>query len=164
MKDFAGGDCLIPLSEGTHIELRPLRDNEGGRRLTAGGVDMSSMDSTDTFASCNTHPFNSQADLTREELEHLEGRNSDPNLYVNPLEENGESTSRTPTPRTSPRHRAKPSAYTTDVFDDTRSTDNLLCSSRTSLQESPLPKHRRARLQEVTFLLVLIIMIVSILY
>ncbi len=148
IKEFVEAECLVPITEGTLIELQPLKDHEGGRRITATGVDMASMDSTDTFASCNTHPFNSQADLTREDSG--EGRDKDPTLYVNPLEDTGDGTSRTPTPRSSPRHRPKPFAYTTDLFDDTRSTDNLLGSSRTSLQESPLPKHRRARFQEVS--------------
>lgn len=178
VKEFVEAECLVPITEGNHIELRPLKDNEG-RRTTA-GMDMASMDSTDTFASCNTHPFNSEADLTRED-ELLRGGDKDPTLYVNPLvvedpqqqqqqhppphqaKPNAQHPlgqqqqqppaaqlpPRTPTPRSSPRHRPKPLAYTTDSFDDTRSTDNLLGSSRTSLQESPLPKHRRARFQEV---------------
>ncbi|KAK7078519.1 hypothetical protein SK128_026224 [Halocaridina rubra] len=147
-----------------HIELQPLKTQDGGGRGASGGAahDLASMDSTDTFASCPTHPFNSQADLTDDPLP---PNNKDSNLYVNPLDAEGYQppsaaaaaaaaaaavAPRTPTPRSSPRHRAlhRPQAYTTDSFDDTRSTDNLLGSSRSSLQDSPMPKHRRARFQE----------------
>ncbi|KAF2362892.1 Ion transport domain [Trinorchestia longiramus] len=146
------------------IELKPLKDNEGSRSNVT--TELASMDSTDTFASCTTHPFPSQADLTAESS----GQDAPPvsqardsNLYVNPLDDprlpanltTANSTPATtvhsgsPSPRSSPRHKAlKTQAYLTDSFDDTRSTDNLLGSSRTSLQDSPLPKHRRARFQE----------------
>ena len=150
MNNFVEAECLVPIQEGAQIELQPLNDHEGGRR-TRPGVDLASMDSTDTFASCNTHPFNSQADLTREEHDLMgstsRGGQQDPTLYVNPMEE----APRTPTPRSSPRHRPKPFAYTADAFDDTRSTDNLLT------QESPLPKHRRARFQEVSTISIFIL-------
>ena len=168
-KEFIDAECLMPapVTEAPFpIELRPLKTQDGGRRI---GHDLASMDSTDTFASCPTHPFNSEADLTDDQP-----NNKDSNLYVNPLDADGyqapgaaagagagagaaaEATAaaaaspRTPTPRSSPRHRLhRPQGYTTDSFDDTRSTDNLLGSSRSSLQDSPLPKHRRARFQEV---------------
>ncbi|XP_042864446.1 potassium voltage-gated channel protein Shab-like isoform X3 [Penaeus japonicus] len=165
-KEFIDAECLVPapVTEAPHhIELRPLKTEDGGGASGGCTVDLASMDSTDTFASCPTHPFNSQADLTDDPP-----NNKDSNLYVNPLDADGyqspSSTTaaaapstataavgpRTPTPRSSPRHRVihRPQAYTTDSFDDTRSTDNLLGSSRSSLQDSPLPKHRRARFQE----------------
>nr|XP_045594876.1 potassium voltage-gated channel protein Shab-like [Procambarus clarkii] len=160
-KEFIDAECLVPapVTEAPFpIELRPLKTQDGSRNNGA-GHELASMDSTDTFASCPTHPFNSQADLTDDQP-----NNKDSNLYVNPLDADGYQSPtaaaaavvpvvtgpRTPTPRTSPRHRPlpRPQGYTTDSFDDTRSTDNLLGSSRSSLQDSPLPKHRRARFQE----------------
>ncbi|CAL4069307.1 unnamed protein product, partial [Meganyctiphanes norvegica] len=172
-KEFVDAECLVPaqvVEEPHLIELRPIKTHDG--RLSRNqSHDLASMDSTDTFASCQTHPFNSQADLT-DELP------KDSNLYVNPMDTddpmhvNTSSSSysppapsgagggpeavmktRTPTPRSSPRHRAlpRPQAYTTDSFDETKSTDNLLGSSRSSLQDSPVPKHRRTRFQEVRF-------------
>ena len=166
MREFIDAECLVPAAvteSAPDIELRPLRNNEGQRQTNA-GVDLASMDSTDTFASCNTHPFNSQADLTDDIGV------KDSNLYVNPLDADDSRisssaasagvtaasivlSSKSPTPKSSPRHRPKPYAYTTESFDDTKSTDNLLGGSRTSLQDSPLPKHRRARFQEVIFFL-----------
>ncbi|XP_068249395.1 potassium voltage-gated channel subfamily B member 2 [Palaemon carinicauda] len=176
-KEFIDAECLVPapVTEAPHhIELQPLKTQDGGGRGggASGGAahDLASMDSTDTFASCPTHPFNSQADLTDDQPQPT--NNKDSNLYVNPLDADGYQppsaaaaaaapttaasaaatavAPRTPTPRSSPRHRAlhRPQAYTTDSFDDTRSTDNLLGSSRSSLQDSPMPKHRRARFQE----------------
>ncbi|XP_076333838.1 potassium voltage-gated channel protein Shab-like [Tachypleus tridentatus] len=44
--------------------------------------DMGSVDSSDTYASCNTHPFDSRADLTIEDSTLARS-----NLYVNPLED-----------------------------------------------------------------------------
>ncbi|XP_022246633.1 potassium voltage-gated channel protein Shab-like isoform X2 [Limulus polyphemus] len=44
--------------------------------------DMGSVDSSDTYASCNTNPFDSQADLTTEDSTPARS-----NLYVNPLED-----------------------------------------------------------------------------
>ena len=171
-------DCLVPesvehrsaTSQGQSssapvIEVRPLKDNEGNRSNI--GTELASMDSTDTFASCATHPFPSQADLTAEQSHDHPSisyssttTQKDSNLYVNPLDDprlspaissaNHPSCPGSPTPRNSPRQRAlRPQAYTTDSFDDTRSTDILLGGSRSSLQDSPLPKHRRARFQEV---------------
>ncbi|KAK3875918.1 hypothetical protein Pcinc_019247 [Petrolisthes cinctipes] len=166
-KEFIDAECLVPapVTEAPFpIELRPLKTQDGSRGQGGAGHDLASMDSTDTFASCPTHPFNSEADLTEDQP-----NNKDSNLYVNPLDADGYQPPssggaaaaaaaasspppppRTPTPRSSPRHRLhRPQGYTTDSFDDTRSTDNLLGSSRSSLQDSPLPKHRRARFQEV---------------
>ncbi|XP_066946579.1 potassium voltage-gated channel protein Shab isoform X4 [Macrobrachium rosenbergii] len=179
-KEFIDAECLVPapVTEAPHhhIELQPLKTQDGGGGGRGGGAahDLASMDSTDTFASCPTHPFNSQADLTDDQPQSTNNKDSS-NLYVNPLDADGYqpppppsaaataaaaaaaaaagtavAPPRTPTPRSSPRHRAlhRPQAYTTDSFDDTRSTDNLLGSSRSSLQDSPMPKHRRARFQE----------------
>ena len=151
-------------STGPLVEVRPLKDNEGTR--TTLGTELASMDSTDTFASCATHPFPSQADLTTAEQgshdrPHTSAAQRDSsNLYVNPLDDprlpstvssaNHPICPGSPTPRNSPRQRAlRSQAYTTDSFDDTKSTDILLGGSRSSLQDSPLPKHRRARFQEV---------------
>ncbi|XP_071522009.1 uncharacterized protein Shab isoform X2 [Panulirus ornatus] len=163
-KEFIDAECLVPapVTEAPFpIELQPLKTQDGSRNGgdRGAGHELASMDSTDTFASCPTHPFNSQADLTDDQA-----NNKDSNLYVNPLDTDGyqsptsatatagataAASPRTPTPRSSPRHRPlRPQGYTTDSFDDTRSTDNLLGSSRSSLQDSPLPKHRRARFQE----------------
>ena len=115
---------------------------------------MSSMDSTETFASCTTHPFPSQADLT-----------ADPNLYVNPLDDHHRMpntyTKTTPQGRAplassesicgSPVKKRVPraQAYIAELYDDSKSTDRLLISSCSSLQESPIPKHRRTRFTEV---------------
>ena len=144
------------------VELKPLRDTEDNNNRPN---IQSSMDSSETFVTCPTHPFPSEADLTAEQnhptASTASGEPDDSNnLYVNPLDDprlspaissaNHPSCPGSPTPRNSPRQRAlRPQAYTTDSFDDTRSTDILLGGSRSSLQDSPLPKHRRARFQEV---------------
>ena len=154
------------------IELKTLSDSHSSKPNAAHLV---SMDSTDTFATCNTHPYSSEADLSAEDnleshtypnnRQHTNQKDSS-NLYINPFDDpnipcSQSSTDTTtlntcpnsPTPRNSPRQRPlRVQAFTTDTFDDARSTDNLICGSRSSLQDSPLPKHRRTRFQEVRLL------------
>ena len=58
--------------------------------------DLGSIDSCDTYATCNTHPFPSEGDLT-----------GDKNVYVNPLDRTASAKSEpvTPSPKGSPKHR-----------------------------------------------------------
>ncbi|XP_046586614.1 uncharacterized protein LOC107223796 isoform X1 [Neodiprion lecontei] len=98
-KDFRDAENLMPLATSDFRnpvcqELRALRDsnaesNSFGYNQNSPNQDnysnscfknnneSCSADSTDTFASCHTHFFNSQGDLTEE---------GDSNLYINPLE------------------------------------------------------------------------------
>ena len=93
--------------------------------LSQTNLDLLSLESSDTFTSCPTHPFPSEGDLT-----------ADSNLYVNPLDL---SEVRRDSPRASPRRRARIAS----------AGDSADHHPTVSQQESPLLKHRRARFQEV---------------
>lgn len=115
--------------------------------------DLTSMDSSDTFASCTTHPFNSQGDLASDIVD-----NScviDSNLYVNPLDKSGENSPITTVApeRTSGVKKsasgdtALRSLGTSPMDEGFKGFGLLERGSRVSLNDSPLPKHRKTRFQ-----------------
>lgn len=125
--------------------------------------EMGSIDSSDTFASCNTHPFFSQGDLTSDVVD-ASCALADSNLYVNPMDK---STDNSPV-QTSVMcfGRGKPPV---GGVKKSASGDTALRSlgaspsdegfkgfgaidrgSRGSLNDSPLPKHRKTRFQQVS--------------
>ncbi|XP_013777491.2 potassium voltage-gated channel subfamily B member 1-like [Limulus polyphemus] len=71
IKDFIDHDVPLPGDLQSNIEMKPISK-----------WDVGSIESSDTYASCNTHPFSSQGDLTAEDI-----RSGRSNLYINPLEE-----------------------------------------------------------------------------
>lgn len=116
--------------------------------------EMGSMDSSGTFASCNTHPFLSQGDLTSE---------VDSNLYVNPMDK---GTDNSPVQATNVafgrNSRPPPVGVKKSASGDTalrslgaspcdeafKGFGTMDCGSRGSLNDSPLPKHRKMRFQQ----------------
>lgn len=118
--------------------------------------DLNSMDSSDTFASCTTHPFNSQGDLTSEVMENT--NIIDSNLYVNPLDKSGENS---PVQQTAQTAITRPICVKKSASGDTalRSLATspmdegfkefclLERGSRVSLNDSPMTKHRKTRFQ-----------------
>jgi hypothetical protein len=126
------------------LEMRLLRSGaafgigEPTSILSSGAaVDIGSIDSSDTYASCNTQPFNSQGDLTE-----------DSNLYVNPLTEASQAQSsvkKSASGDTALRSLgASPIDETYKGFAGAQER-----GSRGSLNEAPLPKHRKTRFQQV---------------
>lgn len=124
--------------------------------------EMGSMDSSDTFASCNTHPFLSQGDLTSE---------VDSNLYVNPMDK---STDNSPVQVTNisfgRNNRPPPVGVKKSASGDTalrslgaspsdeafKGFGTMDRGSRGSLNDSPLPKHRKMRFQQVRYFYIFI--------
>lgn len=120
--------------------------------------DLASVDSSDTYASCQTHPFLSQGDLTSDPTE-LDTNN----LYVNPMEKEGELTlgqvKKSASGDTALRNYGISgisgcgSSFEDDPTDyqafQTFATqiEPRGGSSSTSLNETPVPKHRKARFQ-----------------
>ncbi|KAJ8956477.1 hypothetical protein NQ314_006712, partial [Rhamnusium bicolor] len=109
-KEFVDAENLMPLATSDFrnpvcLEMRMLKASE--QTLNAFGFpevdtekknninngDLTSMDSSDTFASCTTHPFNSQGDLTSDIVNTCV---TDSNLYVNPLDKSGDNSPVTP--------------------------------------------------------------------
>ncbi|XP_049958521.1 period circadian protein-like isoform X2 [Schistocerca serialis cubense] len=145
-----------------------ISNNNGGRGLVDGvllrGVasssyDMGSVDSSDTYASCNTHPSHSQGDLTADGCWEMV---LDSNLYVNPLEGS-------PVDGSPPAALQPPLAPSALPVKKSASSDKALRSlgaspldeafkgfgaperergSRGSLNDAPLPKHRKTRFQQ----------------
>lgn len=115
--------------------------------------DMGSMDSSDTFASCNTHPFHSQGDLTSDIADPSCGIDS--NLYVNPLDKSGDNSPVTPAPTRTSGFKKSASgdtalrSLTTSPMDENRGFGPIDRGSRVSLNDSTYPKQRRTRFQQV---------------
>uniref|UniRef100_A0A182QX54 Uncharacterized protein n=1 Tax=Anopheles farauti TaxID=69004 RepID=A0A182QX54_9DIPT len=155
--------------------------NNGG--VTGGGTfvnsnsnngDLASVDSSDTYASCQTHPFLSQADLTSDivdmsfDLDTLDTNN----LYINPLEKDPQKQQqqqqqllllqqRPVGDRGGPRSQVKKSASgdtalrslgASPMDDEYRQFqapfDMADRGSHISLNETPVPKHRKTRFQQ----------------
>lgn len=129
--------------------------SEFGPKKASG--DFGSLDSSDTFLSCNTHPFPSQGSLAGLELLAAQGSMA-PNgsinnsVYVNPFDpsretrraERNPNKAVTPSPRGSPQRRVRIAARS-------RSSDLAdldLMDRETSMDDVP-PKHRRARISQV---------------
>ena len=104
-------------------------------------ADRGSVDSSDTYASCQTHPFLSQGDLTEE---------ADSNLYINPLE----GTDKCGQVRVKKSTSSEIVRTMIDVSPSTESLKGLELpqgeSSKVNLIET-LPKHKKTRIQKVYF-------------
>lgn len=117
--------------------------------------DLGSMDSSDTFASCNTHPFLSQGDLASDIAD--ASCAVDSNLYVNPLDKSGDNSPDTPAPtvkggvkKSASGDTALRSLGTSPVDEMFKGFGAIDRGSRVSLNDSPLPKQRRTRFQQVS--------------
>lgn len=137
--------------------------------------DLGSVDSSDTYASCSTHPFLSQGDLTSDIADPacaVVDLVLDSNLYVNPMDS---QRSRDSSPLQQLQQPLVLSALSTSrgslgVVKKSASGDTALRSlgaspmdesfkgfpgvasergSRGSLNDTPLPKHRKTRFQQV---------------
>lgn len=136
--------------------------------------DLGSVDSSDTYASCNTHPFHSQGDLTSDIADPscaIVDLVLDSNLYVNPLDN---QRSRDNSPQQQLQQPLSSSAFSTSrvslgVVKKSASGDTALRSlgaspleepfkgfspvtsdrgSRGSLNDTSVPKHRKTRFQQ----------------
>lgn len=176
-KEFVDAENLMPLTTSDFrnpifLEMRLLKEAEQrenymgfpeidvAKKNNMNNGDLNSMDSSDTFASCTTHPFNSQGDLASDIMENTCVLDS--NLYVNPLDKSGESSPVTQTAQTAiPRHACVKKSASGDTGLRSLATSPMdegfkeFCllerGSRVSLNDSPLTKHRKTRFQVKTF-------------
>lgn len=133
-------------------------------------ADLASVDSSDTYASCQTHPFLSQGDLTSDFNDEVCALDIDmDNLYINPLEKDSVGNTTTgymvglpPTPSSGQiRAHVKKSASgdtalrnlaagglspMDDVYQSAFDAHDR--GSHISLNENPVPKHRKTRFQQ----------------
>lgn len=158
----------IDLSSANRIGANNNNNNNNG--------DLGSVDSSDTYASCNTHPFHSQGDLTSDITDPncaIVDLVLDSNLYVNPLDN---QRSRDNSPLQQLQQPLVLSTLSTSrgslgVVKKSASGDTALRSlgaspveepfkgfsavtsdrgSRGSLNDTPVPKHRKTRFQQVS--------------
>lgn len=121
--------------------------------------DLASVDSSDTYASCQTHPFVSQADLDQD-VDGVCAEDLDlNNLYINPLEKNsdGNLVGRSAVKKSASGDTALRNLCCDDMspmrdvgFGGYGSSfEPQHCGSRISLNESAvIPKHRKTRFQQ----------------
>lgn len=114
--------------------------------------DLASLNSSDTYASCQTHPFLSQGDLTADMadatsvLDDLDMNN----LYINPLEKDSNDL-RTQVKKSASGDTALCNiggASLDESFQNLQSFESRDRGSRVSLNETPVPKHRKTRFQQ----------------
>lgn len=131
--------------------------------------DIGSVDSSDTFASCNTHPFLSQGDLTSDVVDpSCAMAPSDSNLYVNPLDKSTDNSPVQPSvvgfgrsgvgvstgvKKSASGDTALRSLGASPMDEAFRPFGGIERGSRGSLNDSPLPKHRKTRFQQVSIFL-----------
>lgn len=66
------------------MEMRAMKPSNRGESFFSGAQEIGSIGSSDTYASCNTQPFNSQADLTEDSV--FDPLLDNSNVYINPLQ------------------------------------------------------------------------------
>lgn len=124
------------------LEMKLIRSGHGFELGMGGMMEMGSVDSSDTYASCNTQPFNSQGDLAETPSDPL-----DSNLYINPLESpspRGGGVKKSASGDTALRSLgASPMEETYQGFGLPER------GSRGSLNDTPVPKHRKTRFKQV---------------
>ncbi|XP_039304722.1 potassium voltage-gated channel protein Shab isoform X3 [Solenopsis invicta] len=108
--------------------------NEQGYSYSKKYNEQGSIDSSDTYASCQTHPSHSQGDLTDE---------AESNLYINPLEATEKC-------RTSQMKKSISGEVNRSIIIDTSfSAESLKEASKANLNDM-MPKHRKIRIQQST--------------
>uniref|UniRef100_A0A1B6DFT9 BTB domain-containing protein n=1 Tax=Clastoptera arizonana TaxID=38151 RepID=A0A1B6DFT9_9HEMI len=151
-KEFIDAENLMPLPTSDFrnpicLEMKILRSGRGFD--LQGPVEMGSVDSSDTYASCNTQPFNSQGDLTAETPDPLMDNS---NLYVNPLESPVERTiERSVVKKSASGDTALRSLGASPIEESYKGFGGPERGSRGSLNDTPLPKHRKTRFQQPRF-------------
>lgn len=136
--------------------------NQNFSMYNSNNADLASVDSTDTFMSCQTHPFLSQGDLTAADDDDntLDMLDTD-NIYLNPMNKNSSGTLTRGSSlysggvnivdsNLSPQGQVKKSTSGDTALRNLAASpvDDIYLGSRVSLNESPVPKHRKTRFQQ----------------
>ncbi|KAG5885157.1 hypothetical protein JTB14_037606 [Gonioctena quinquepunctata] len=165
-RDYVDAENLMPLTTSDFrnpvcMEMRLIKASEQNINnfgfsdfdIEKKNNDLNSMDSSDTFASCTTHPFNSQGDLASEPVEHTSV--TDSNLYVNPLDKSGDNSPVIAAAvvrgggvkKSASGDTGLRSLGTSPMDEGFKGFGLLERGSRGSLNDSPLTKHRKTRFQ-----------------
>ncbi|XP_023310933.1 potassium voltage-gated channel protein Shab isoform X2 [Anoplophora glabripennis] len=170
-KEFVDAENLMPLATSDFrnpvcLEMKLMKASEQTintfgfpeidieKKNNTNNGDLTSVDSSDTFASCTTHPFNSLGDLTSDVVDTT--CVTDSNLYVNPLHKSGDNSPVTTSAsertnivkKSASGDTALRSLATSPMDEVFKEFDIIDRGSRVSLNDSPLPKHRKTRFQE----------------
>lgn len=133
----------------------PLRSQNASSLQNPGNSyngDLASLNSSDTYASCQTHPFLSQGDLTADmcdavsTLDDLDMNN----LYINPLEKDADDL-RAQVKKSASGDTALCNIGGTSLdesFQNFQTFESRDRGSQVSLNETPVPKHRKTRFQQ----------------
>lgn len=131
----------------------PLRSQNASQNYgNSYNGDLASLNSSDTYASCQTHPFLSQGDLTADMVDAssvLDDLDMN-NLYINPLEKDSDDI-RTQVKKSASGDTALCNiggASLDESFQHFQSFEARDRGSRGSLNETPVPKHRKTRFQQ----------------
>ncbi len=144
-KQFVDAENLMqfPVNESKNpvcMEMKALKPSFRGDSLFNGAQEIGSIGSSDTYASCNTQPFNSQADLTEDSV--FDPLLDNSNVYINPLQ----------------CHNASKSAYgnaalrslgASPMEETCKGFGSADRGSRGSLNDSMTAKNWRTRFQKV---------------
>lgn len=151
--------CLPRETETVIVAAEPVTQLSNGNLLNGNGMnaDLASVDSSDTFASCQTHPFLSEADLTDMAYDSEKCGSSAfdidmDNLYINsrmqmPISQVKKSASGD----TALRNLVNSEPSETDALFPKPTPHLPHSNSRSSLNDSTatsVPKHRKTRFQQ----------------
>lgn len=155
------GLSTITLPLETPLRHNPFNNNVYGTANQSAASnyngDLASVDSSDTYASCQTHPFLSQADLDQD-MEMDGSRTLDEidmnNLYINPLEKGATNLIRSQVKKsasgdTALRSLGGDASPMDEGFQQYQTFEQRERGSRGSLNETPVPKHRKTRFQQL---------------
>lgn len=170
----AAGFSTITLPLETPLRLASLSNNNNNNNISSNNynnnntsADLASVDSSDTYASCQTHPFTSAGDLTADfagiscDLDDLDMDN----FASNPFERNGATATVNNNcgeafiARANVKRSASgdgvlhslggtPTLEMCQAFQSLDSASAIHRSSEASLNDVPVPKHRKTRFQQ----------------
>lgn len=142
-----------------------ITSNQNYNCYNSNNADLASVDSSDTFMSCQTHPFLSQTDLADAEANDDDICNLDildkENLYINAMSRNSSGTLTRGSSLYSGginivdnsferKGQVKKSTSGDTALRSLGASpiDDIYTGSHVSLNETPLPKHRKTRFQQ----------------
>lgn len=141
-------------------------ENSRSREMSSYNADLASVDSSDTFMSCQTHPFLSQGDLAMvdddDNLCDLDMIDADASFYINsannvmlkrgihsgPVNRILDSSLSAPQVKKSTSGDTALRSLATSPIEDQYQAFAGERGSRVSLNETPVPKHRKTRFQQ----------------
>lgn len=132
-------------------------NNSNYNNFNSNSADLASVDSSETYASCQTHPFLSQGDLTSDMMDATGSFDllDTNNLYINPLEKNSDDSQipiRMQFKKSASGDTGLRSLGASPMDEEFQSFQSFGVpdrGSRVSLNEmTPVPKHRKTRFQQ----------------